>query len=49
MFMTGLDIKTAVFFRSVSMIIGIPTGIKIFSWLYMLSGRRVRMKDPILW
>lgn len=31
MFMTGLDIKTAVFFSSVSMIIGIPTGIKIFS------------------
>lgn len=49
MFMTGLDIKTAVFFRSVTMIIGIPTGIKIFSWLYMLRGRRVRMKDPILW
>lgn len=49
MFMTGLDIKTAVFFRSVSMIIGIPTGIKIFSWLYMLSGRSVRVKDPILW
>jgi cytochrome c oxidase subunit 1 len=48
MFMVGLDVKTAVFFRSVSMVIGIPTGIKIFSWLYMLRGRKVRLGDPVL-
>uniref|UniRef100_UPI0023AAA318 cytochrome c oxidase subunit I n=1 Tax=Ogmocotyle ailuri TaxID=2935503 RepID=UPI0023AAA318 len=49
MFMVGLDIKTAVFFSSVTMVIGIPTGIKIFSWLYMLSGSSIRSGDPVLW
>nr|YP_009650993.1 cytochrome c oxidase subunit I [Uvitellina sp. SSS-2019]QCY72819.1 cytochrome c oxidase subunit 1 [Uvitellina sp. SSS-2019] len=49
MFMVGLDVGTAVFFSSVTMVIGIPTGIKVFSWLIMLSGSRVRLSDPILW
>nr|YP_009533205.1 cytochrome c oxidase subunit I [Cyathocotyle prussica]AYH51390.1 cytochrome c oxidase subunit I [Cyathocotyle prussica] len=49
MFMVGLDIKTTVFFSSVTMVIGIPTGIKVFSWLYMMGCCRVRVWDPVLW
>lgn len=49
MFMVGLDMNTSVFFRSVTMIIGVPTGIKVFSWLYMLGRRRIRLGDPIMW
>lgn len=48
MFMVGLDLKTAVFFSSVTMVIGIPTGIKVFSWLYMLGGSYMRLWDPIM-
>nr|QFS15968.1 cytochrome oxidase subunit I [Metagonimus suifunensis]QFS15969.1 cytochrome oxidase subunit I [Metagonimus suifunensis]QFS15970.1 cytochrome oxidase subunit I [Metagonimus suifunensis]QFS15971.1 cytochrome oxidase subunit I [Metagonimus suifunensis]QFS15972.1 cytochrome oxidase subunit I [Metagonimus suifunensis] len=49
MFMVGLDLKTAVFFSSVTMVIGVPTGIKVFSWLYMLAGSRGRFWDPVMW
>nr|ALD62346.1 cytochrome c oxidase subunit 1 [Echinostoma hortense] len=50
MFMVGLDVHTAVFFSSVTMVIGIPTGIKVFSWLIMLGGGSWRrIGDPILW
>lgn len=49
MFTIGMDVKTTVFFRSVTMIIGVPTGIKVFSWLYMLFRRKVRKGDPIVW
>lgn len=49
MFTVGMDVKTTVFFRSVTMIIGVPTGIKVFSWLYMLTSRSCRNGDPIVW
>nr|YP_009442307.1 cytochrome c oxidase subunit I [Paratetraonchoides inermis]ATN95417.1 cytochrome c oxidase subunit 1 [Paratetraonchoides inermis] len=49
MFVVGMDIKTTIFFSSVTMIIGVPTGIKIFSWLFMLLGGNVRKNDYIFW
>ena len=49
MFTVGLDVKTTVFFSSVTMIIGVPTGIKVFTWLYMLLNSTVNKSDPIIW
>nr|YP_009745470.1 cytochrome c oxidase subunit I [Tetraonchus monenteron]QIH29916.1 cytochrome c oxidase subunit 1 [Tetraonchus monenteron] len=49
MFTIGMDIKTTVFFSSVTMIIGVPTGIKVFSWLYMLSSGNSELNEPICW
>nr|YP_011008456.1 cytochrome c oxidase subunit 1 [Dactylogyrus tuba]WCF76300.1 cytochrome c oxidase subunit 1 [Dactylogyrus tuba] len=49
MFTVGMDVKSTVFFSSVTMIIGVPTGIKVFSWLYMLFSSNIRAGDPITW
>lgn len=49
MFTVGLDVKTAVFFSSVTMIIGVPTGIKVFTWLYMLLNSMASKRDPVIW
>nr|YP_009544216.1 cytochrome c oxidase subunit I [Parabreviscolex niepini]AYO27342.1 cytochrome c oxidase subunit 1 [Parabreviscolex niepini] len=49
MFVVGLDVSTAIFFSSVTMIIGVPTGIKVFSWLYMLANSFNNLSDPVFW
>jgi cytochrome o ubiquinol oxidase subunit 1 len=37
------------FFGIMSMVIGIPTGVKIFNWLFTMYGGRVRFTTPVLW
>lgn len=49
MYTVGMDIKRTVFFSSVTMIIAVPTGIKVFSWLYMLASSNMRSKEPVVW
>jgi cytochrome o ubiquinol oxidase subunit 1 len=36
-------------FGIMSMIIAIPTGVKIYNWLFTMYGGRVRMETPMLW
>ncbi|HPD82198.1 MAG TPA: cytochrome c oxidase subunit I [Alphaproteobacteria bacterium] len=49
MYTTGIAVNTQAYFTAATLIIAVPTGIKIFSWVATMWGGSISFKTPMLW
>jgi cytochrome c oxidase subunit 1 len=49
MFVVGLSVNLKMYFTAATMVIAVPTGIKIFSWLATMWGGSISFKTPMVW
>ncbi len=49
MFTTGMSVNVKMYFTAATMVIAVPTGIKIFSWIATMWGGSMSFKTPMMW